>query len=333
MAGQTASDMRGAYWLYQLLPPKAIAYGQLMRLDRPIGARLLFWPCIWGLLLGFYQLKLSFAAGGALRPASPCLPFSAAYYYAFSPLGFFIFAAILLFCGAALMRGAGCAYNDLADQQIDARVARTATRPLPSGRVSRRRAWALIAALMALSLILLLQFNRFTIILTLASLIIVAFYPFAKRVFAWPQAVLGLCFNWGALTGFAAICGALSWPAVGLYAGAVLWTIGYDTIYAHQDREDDALLGLHSTALLFGARSRLMLGLLYGLSFALIFIAFYAAGGGWWAGAGVILAGCILLYQLLAFDMNKPDLCLKLFKANNWAGWALTAPAFIGLCF
>jgi len=333
MAEPTASDIRGSYWLYQFLPPKAIGFGQLMRLDRPIGSRLLFWPCIWGLLLGCYQLKLSFAAGSApLKPDSPYLPFSLGYYYDFSALGFFIFAAFIMGCGAVLMRGAGCAYNDLADYKIDARVARTATRPLPSGRLRRREAWALIAALMVLSLILLLQFNCFAIILTLASLLIVAFYPFAKRVFAWPQLVLGLCFNWGALAGFAAVCGALNWPALCLYAGAVLWTIGYDTIYAHQDREDDALLGLHSTALFFGAKSLLALCLLYSLSFALIFSAFYAAGGGFWSLLGAVLAGCVLFYQLIRFDMNNADLCLRLFKANNWAGWALAVPAFIGLC-
>lgn len=329
---ESAADLRAAHWLYRILPQKAIAYAQLMRLDRPIGAYLLFWPCIWGLLLGFYACGLRLSGGSAALPAAHFLPVSAAYYHAFAPLGFFIFAAALFYIGAVLMRGAGCAYNDMADYKIDGQVARTATRPLPSGRVSRAKALGFTAALALSGLPVLLQFNVFTIILTLSSLLIVALYPFVKRFSDWPQAVLGLCFNWGVLVGFAAVAAQLAWPALALYAGAVCWTIGYDTIYAHQDREYDAALGMRSTALLFGRRTRAALVACYALAFAGLFTAFYAVGGGFWPLCGALAAGGCLLWQILRFDMDNPALCLRLFKSNNWAGLVFSAFALIGLC-
>jgi len=332
MAKQDASDLQAGYWLYRFLPQKALAYAQLARLDRPIGWQLLFWPCIWGLALAYYAENLSLRqAAFPLRQEADFLPLAVARYHEFSPLGFLLFAALLFLIGAVVMRGAGCTYNDLVDHKIDAQVARTKTRPLPSGRVSRRAAAAFMLLQCLLGLLVLLQLPRKAVLLGLASLLIVALYPFVKRVSHWPQAVLGLSFNWGALLGFAAVAQAVTWPSLLLYGGAVCWTIGYDTIYAHQDREDDALIGVRSTALLFGAKTRAALRVFYGLAGAAFCGAFWLAGAGLWAFAGLAAAVACLFWQIRRFNMADAALCLRLFKSNNLAGLLIALPACIGL--
>ncbi|KAA6406138.1 4-hydroxybenzoate octaprenyltransferase [Candidatus Tokpelaia sp.] len=332
MAKTEASDLQSGYWLYRFLPPKAAAYAQLARLDRPIGWQLLFWPCIWGLVLAFYAQNLFLLQSAfPVWPAADFLPVAIAHYHAFSPPGFLLFTALLFLIGAVVMRGAGCTYNDIVDHKIDAQVARTKTRPLPSGRVSRGEALAFMLVQSLLGLLVLLQLPLKAVLLGLCSLFIVALYPFVKRISHWPQAVLGLSFNWGALLGFAAIAQAVSWPSLLLYGGAVCWTIGYDTIYAHQDREDDALIGVHSTARLFGAQTRAALLVFYILAAAGLAGAFWLAGAGLWAFAGIAAAAACLLWQIRRFDMNNAALCLKLFKSNNLVGLLVALPACIGL--
>jgi 4-hydroxybenzoate polyprenyltransferase len=231
----------------------------------------------------------------------------------------------LFLVGAFVMRGAGCTYNDIVDRDYDARVARTAARPIPSGQVSMGAAFAFLIALCLTGLLVLLQFNRFTVGLGVSSLLLIALYPFAKRLTFWPQAVLGLTFKWGALVGWAAVTGALALPALVLYAGSVLWTIGYDTIYAHQDKEDDILVGVKSTALRFGAATPRWLA------------AFYACAVVLWGAAGLLAGahGVFLLaiaavavqlaWQIRTLDIDDPGNCLARFKSNQVVGWLLLA--------
>ena len=220
-------DAPSGNWVDARAPQAWKPYLRLARFDRPIGAWLLLFPTWWS---------------QALAEVSIGQPFPNLWYL------------LLFWLGAFIMRGAGCTYNDIVDRDYDARVARTAARPIPSGQVSVTQAYVFLAVLCAAGLLVLIQFNAFTIALGASSLLLIAVYPFAKRFTYWPQLVLGLTFKWGALVGWAAVTGSLSWAAFALYAGSVLWTIGYDTIYAHQDKEDDALVGLKSTALRFGRR-------------------------------------------------------------------------------
>jgi 4-hydroxybenzoate polyprenyltransferase len=223
------------------------------------------------------------------------------------------------------MRGAGCTWNDIVDRDLDGRVERTRSRPIPSGQVSTAQAAAFLVAQALVGLVVLLQFNGFAIGTGIASLAIVVVYPFMKRITYWPQIVLGLAFSWGALMGWAAAFGRLDAPALVLYAGAISWVIGYDTIYAHQDREDDALIGIKSTALLFGPRTKPMLALFYGLAVGLIGLS------GVLAGAGAVFALWLaafaghLAWQIARLDIDDPDRCLRLFKANRDAGLILFA--------
>jgi 4-hydroxybenzoate polyprenyltransferase len=218
-------------WVDRLAPGWTRPYLRLARLDRPIGSWLLLLPCWWSAALA--------AIATPVRPPD---------------LGQLLSHLALFFIGAFAMRGAGCTWNDIVDRDLDARVERTRSRPIPSGQVGVGGAATFLVLQALLGLAVLLQFNRFTIFVGVASLAVVAIYPFMKRVTYWPQIVLGLAFSWGALMGWPAIFGRLDQPALLLYAGAICWVIGYDTIYAHQDREDDAFIGIKSTALLFGAR-------------------------------------------------------------------------------
>ena len=231
--GRVADAVLGN-WVDRRAPAWARPYLRLSRADRPIGTWLLLIPCWWGLLLA--------AAGGAGLTA----------------YDLWIAAGCAL--GAVLMRGAGCTWNDLTDRDFDARVARTRSRPLPSGQVSPRQAAAWMVAQAALAFAILLSFPREAVALGIASLGLVAVYPFAKRFTWWPQVFLGLAFNWGALLGWAAHARGLGWGAALLYAAGIAWTLFYDTIYAHQDREDDALIGVKSTARLFGAATKAVAG-------------------------------------------------------------------------
>jgi 4-hydroxybenzoate polyprenyltransferase len=285
-------------WVDTLAPGWLRPYLRLSRLDRPIGSWLLLLPCWWSAALA--------AVASQARGPSP-------------------WHIALFFIGAFAMRGAGCTWNDIVDRDLDASVERTRSRPIPSGQVSRAQA-ALFLILQALvGFAVLISFNGFTIGLGIASLAIVAIYPFMKRITYWPQIVLGLAFSWGALMGWAAAFGRLDLPALLLYAGSISWVIGYDTIYAHQDREDDALIGIKSTALLFGARTKPMLALFYGLAVVLIGAAGFTAGAGLIFTLGLIAFAAHLCWQIVRLDIADPDNCLKVFKSDRDAGLILFA--------
>ncbi len=223
------------------------------------------------------------------------------------------------------MRGAGCTYNDLLDVDIDARVERTRSRPIPAGQVTKNQARIFLIVQALIGLLVLLQFNTFSIVLGLASLLPVAIYPFMKRITNWPQLFLGFAFSWGALMGWAAVFGSLSLAPVLLYFGGICWTIGYDTIYAHQDKDDDALVGVRSTARLFGSRTKPALIALYGCATVLFSLAAAFADAGPLAFAG-ILAGVVHLgWQVIVLDIDDGDQCLKLFRSNGTYGWILFA--------
>jgi len=296
-----ASDIRAGDWIDRRAPAALRPYLRLARVDRPIGVWLLLIPCWWGLAL---------ATVSVLGPD----PMKSAWY------------ALLFAAGAQVMRAAGCTWNDILDREFDGRVARTATRPIPSGAISVRRALAFMALLMLAGLAILLAFNLFTILLAISSLVLVALYPLMKRITYWPQAFLGLAFNWGILVGWAAVTGGLDAPALWMYAAAICWTIGYDTIYAHQDKDDDALIGLRSTALKFGARTRPLLFLFYGLTVVLIAVAFREAALSWPAFAILALVALHLGYQAATVDFDDPLACLATFKSNARTGlWVLAA--------
>ena len=302
-SAQVPADAVAAHWV-TALPPRWMPWVQLMRLDRPIGTWLLFWPCVMGLILGAMADERNFTDWRDI-------------YY------------VLLFgIGAVVMRGAGCAFNDIMDRDFDAQVARTAGRPIPSGRVSVKQAWGLVAVLCLIGLGILIQFNWFAVALGAASLLLVAAYPFMKRVTFWPQAWLGLTFNWGALLGFAAQTGRLDWPVLILYAGLLCWTLGYDTIYAHQDKEDDALIGVKSTALLLGADSRKWILRFYTVSFTLILAAGFAEHAGWPFAFVLLAAGGHMLGQVRSLKIDDSANCLMLFRANRVTG-GLVAFAFL----
>ena len=286
------------------MPAAARPYLQLMRLDRPIGTWLLFWPCVFGLVLG--------AAADERR----FLDWRDFFY------------VILFGIGALVMRGAGCTFNDIIDHDIDAQVARTRRRPIPSGAVTTKQAAALLVGLCLIGLAILLQFNWFAVGLGAGSLLLVAAYPFMKRITWWPQAWLGLTFNWGALLGFAAQTGRLDIGDGLLYLGLIFWTLGYDTIYAHQDRDDDALIGVKSTARLFGADSRRWILRFYLAAFTLVLAAGFTEHAGWPFAFVMLAAGWHLLGQVKKLDINNPENCLVLFRSNRETG-ALIALAFL----
>ncbi|MEQ9360944.1 MAG: 4-hydroxybenzoate octaprenyltransferase, partial [Rhodospirillales bacterium] len=232
--------------------------------------------------------------------------------------------------GALVMRGAGCTVNDIADRDIDKRVARTATRPITSGQVSVVQALAFLALQLAIGLAVLLQFNTYTVILGASSLVLVAIYPFAKRVTYWPQFVLGLTFNWGALLGWTAVTGRLEAPAVLLYAAGLLWTMGYDTIYAHQDKEDDVLVGVKSTALKFGDATRPWLAAFYGGTVTLLAAAGVHAALHPVYFAGLAVAALHLVWQVRGLDLDDAKVCLGRFKSNRDFGLIVLAAIIAG---
>jgi 4-hydroxybenzoate polyprenyltransferase len=289
-------------WVDRLAPAGAKPYLRLARLDRPIGSWLLLIPCWWSTGL----------AAIAARPVG-------------LPVGQLLAHLALFFVGAFAMRGAGCTWNDIVDRDLDGRVERTRSRPIPSGQVSVAGAAVFLVAQALVGLAVLLQFNRFTIAAGIASLAIVAVYPFMKRITYWPQIVLGLAFSWGALMGWPAAFGSLAAPPLLLYAGSIAWVIGYDTIYAHQDREDDALIGIKSTALLFGARTKPMLAIFYGLAVVLIGLAGVLAGAGTIYGIGLAAFAAHLAWQIARLDIHDPELCLAVFKSDRDAGLILFA--------
>jgi 4-hydroxybenzoate polyprenyltransferase len=230
---------------------------------------------------------------------------------------------VLFFIGAFAMRGAGCTWNDLVDRDLDGRVERTRSRPIPSGQVTVAQATMFMVAQALVGFLVLIQFNRFTVATGIASLLVVVVYPFMKRITYWPQIFLGLAFSWGALMGWPAAFGRLDWPAVVLYAGSILWVIGYDTIYAHQDRDDDLLIGIKSTALLFGERTPTMLATFYAGTIVLIAAAGFMAGGGIMFTIGIVAFAAHLAWQVARLDIDDPAHCLMLFKSNRDAGLIL----------
>jgi len=232
---------------------------------------------------------------------------------------------VLFFVGAFVMRGAGCTWNDITDRDLDALVERTRSRPIPAGQVSVPRAAVFLVVQALIGLVVLVQFNRFAIATGIASLLIVAVYPFMKRITWWPQIVLGLAFSWGALMGFAVTFGRIDAAAVLLYAGSISWVIGYDTIYAHQDAEDDALIGVKSTALLFAARTHQALLVFYALAVVLIGAALALSGAGVLAWVGLAVFAVHLIWQIRRLDIGDPALCLRVFKTNRDAGLLLFA--------
>jgi 4-hydroxybenzoate polyprenyltransferase len=311
-SGQVADAVTGN-WVDRLAPEFTRPYLRLSRADRPIGTWLLLIPCWWGVALAAAQD--SWRAGDIW---------------------------IILGCalGAWLMRGAGCTWNDITDRDFDAAVARTRSRPIPSGQVSVKQAVVWMFAQMVMAGLILLSFNLPAILLGIASLVLVAIYPFAKRFTWWPQAFLGLAFNWGALLAYVAHSGRLEWPAVLLYASGIAWTLFYDTIYAHQDTEDDALIGVKSTARLFGAATGKWLGVFLVLTVLMMTLAVLVALLPVAGIAKLCLAliapwalGWHLLWQTAQLDIADPENCMCLFRSNRDAGLIaalfLAASAFL----
>jgi 4-hydroxybenzoate polyprenyltransferase len=282
------------------LPRAAQPYALLARLDRPIGVWLLFLPGLWSILL---------ARAPGIATA---------------------WLITLFLVGACLMRSAGCVVNDMWDRDMDRKVARTAGRPLAAGALGLREAAIFLAALLAGSLLILLRLNRVAEALGVLSLALVATYPLAKRVTWWPQAMLGLTFGWGAPMGYAAASGRFDAVAASLSAASFFWILGYDTIYAHQDREDDALVGVRSTARLFGAYSRPFVAICYAATAALLLLAGGLAGLRGWFFAAMLLPIVMLARQVRNLDIHDPALCLRLFQANRDVGFAIGLAILLG---
>ena len=280
------SERRG---LIGALPRPLRPYASLMRLDRPIGAWLLFWPCAWGVALaGLGERGLELILWLAL--------------------------------GALVMRSAGCVYNDIVDRDLDARVERTKLRPLASGRASVKSAWALLIALSLAGLIVLLQLHLTAALIALASLALVAAYPFMKRITWWPQAWLGLVFSWGALVGWAAVEGEIGLAPLLLYSGSFCWVVGYDTIYALQDLEDDALAGVKSSALALGPRARGGVALVYLLSILLWSAAIWQVRSQGLALAALLPAALHLAWQIASLRPDDGGDALAKFRSNRFLG-------------
>jgi 4-hydroxybenzoate polyprenyltransferase len=282
-------------WVDGFAPPFLRPYLRLARLDRPIGSWLLLIPCWWS--VGLTGIRIDHFPS--------------------------LWHIVLFLIGAFAMRGAGCTWNDLVDRDLDGLVERTRSRPIPSGQVTVAEATAFMMLQALIGFLVLIQFNRYTVITGICSLLVVAIYPFMKRITYWPQIVLGLAFSYGALMGWPAAFGRLDWPALVLYAGSICWVIGYDTIYAHQDREDDLLIGIKSTALLFGEETRPMLAKFYAAAVVLIGFAGLMVGGRFIFVLGLIGFAAHLAWQVTQLDINDSARCLKLFKSNRDAGLIL----------
>jgi 4-hydroxybenzoate polyprenyltransferase len=279
------SERRG---LIGALPPRLRPFASLMRLDRPIGTWLLYWPCAWGIALAGVRGRWDL----------------------------FLWLGL----GAFAMRSAGCVYNDIVDRDLDRKVERTRLRPLASGRASVRSAWMLIGILCAIGLLVLVQLNPAAAIVAVASLAPVAAYPFMKRITWWPQAWLGLVFSWGALVGWPAVTGSLGWPAVLLWVGSIFWVIGYDTLYAIQDIEDDALVGVKSSARRLGDKAPLGIAICYALALLLWGAAIWMVRPDWLALLTLAPAALHLANQALRADPQDGELALRLFRSNRACG-------------
>jgi 4-hydroxybenzoate polyprenyltransferase len=282
------------------LPPRLRPYAGLMRLDRPIGTWLLYWPCAWSIALA--------GVGGRWD------------------------LFLWLFLGAFAMRSAGCVYNDIVDRDLDRRVERTRLRPLASGRVSLRSAWLLIALLCAIGLVVLVQLNITAAAIAVGSIAPVAAYPFMKRITWWPQAWLGLVFSWGALVGWPTVSGRFELPALLLWFGSIAWVVGYDTLYAIQDIEDDALVGVKSSARRLGDKAPLGIAIFYAVAVVLWGIAIWLVRPDWLALLALVPAALHLTNQMLRADPNDGELALRLFRSNRTCGLlVLLAMLVVGL--
>jgi 4-hydroxybenzoate polyprenyltransferase len=293
------TDIVATGWV-TLLPRPWLPWLLLARVDRPIGIWLLFLPGLWGILL----------SGAAPATAVRLI--------------------VLFAVGSAVMRAAGCVVNDLWDRDIDRMVARTAARPLASGAVRPVHALVFLAVLLLAGLVILLQLNRLAQLLGVASLLLVALYPLAKRVTWWPQLVMGFTFGFGAPLGYAAGAGSVDAAWAVLYGAAILWDLGFDTIYAHQDREDDALVGVKSTARLFGELTAPFLAACFGGVLLMLALAGWLAGLGTWFYPALALPAASFGWQVATLDIHDPGHCLRLFKANREAGLAVAAAILIG---
>ena len=297
MAAGSFTDIRSGGWVDRLLPAALRPYARLARLDRPIGWELLLYPCWWGLAL----------APGVRDPS----------------------LFLLFLIGAVAMRGAGCALNDIVDRDFDAQVERTRGRPIPSGQVTVLQAVIFMAILLMIGAAVLLSLGRLAILLGLAILVIVALYPFMKRVTYWPQIFLGLNFNWGAVVAWAAATGHVAGPAWALYGGGIAWTLFYDTIYAHSDKADDMAIGVKSTALRFGADSKAWLAgfgalALFGFTLALVL-----AGARLWSYGFIAGAALHFARQLSTWRPDDPADCIAKFKSNRVVGWLVLAACLV----
>lgn len=293
------TDIASTGWVTRL-PPQLRAYAVLARFDRLIGAWLLFLPGLWSILLA--------------RP----------------PLHEAVRLVVLFAFGSVVMRGAGCVVNDMWDRDMDRKVTRTAGRPLASGALRMRQGAGFLAGLSVLGLAILLQLNLLAQVLGVLSLGLVALYPLAKRVTWWPQAVLGVTFGWGVPMGYAAATGHLDAAALALYAAAFAWILGYDTVYAHQDREDDALIGVRSTARLFATHTRPFLGACYGATVALLALAGWLAGLGLVFYAALVAPAAVLAWQVRTLDIDDPAGCLRRFHVNRETGLLIAAAVLLG---
>jgi 4-hydroxybenzoate polyprenyltransferase len=296
-AGPVADAQQGN-WVDRHAPDWLKPYARLARWDRPIGFWLLFWPCGFGLGLAAI---------------------------AFPDNGYDWRGLVLMFFGAVLTRGAGCTLNDIVDRDIDDKVARTRLRPIPSGLVTTRQAVAFMIAQALLALVILVQFNCATVALGIASVLPVVIYPFMKRITWWPQFFLGIAFSWGAMVGWTAETGRLAIPPLLLYLGSILWVVGYDTLYAMQDIEDDALIGVKSTARLFGPRTRPIVALFYAGAILLWGLAGFSSGGGPIYGVGLAMVAGMLAWQVVTLDAETPGNPYVRFNFNRWVGFVLAA--------
>jgi len=286
------TDIRMGDWVDRYAPAALRPFARLARLDRPIGTWLLLFPCWWG------------------------IAFAAEHW----PDWYLI---ALFGIGAMVMRGAGCTFNDIVDRDFDGRVERTRTRPIPSGAVSLRGAIAFMGLLLAIGAAILFSLNALSIALGIAVIALISTYPFMKRFTYWPQFFLGLNFNWGALMGWTAVRGDLGWPPILLYLGGIAWTLGYDTIYAHQDKDDDVLIGVKSSALALGRLTRPFLFVFYIAAVILWAAAGEAAGFGLPFRIALVLVFFQLCWQAAKVDIDDPADCLAKFKSNRVTGWVM----------
>ena len=291
------TDIALGHWTQRILPPAWRPYARLARWDRPIGIWLLLFPGWWSVALAWDGARDS--------------------------IGRLAILLALFGIGAIAMRGAGCTWNDMLDREFDAKVERTRNRPLPAGEVKLRQASLFLILQSIVGLIVLLTFNWFAIALGAASLLVVAVYPLMKRFTDWPQFVLGLAFNWGALLGWAAWRGELAWPAITLYGAGIAWTLVYDTIYAMQDQRDDAIVGVRSTARRFQNAPRLWIGAFSVICMALLVATGYLAAVTWPYWIGVAAVALFFAWQLATLKPNDAPNCLAKFKANRYVGWLL----------